>query len=480
MREVLLKRGTIMKTAFMGFLLISSHLNAQNIVIDPSLEDTLKCPYTVGRFYSPTNPAQHYISDWRATTRASPDLHHTCGYNNYQPHTGEGYAGIILWDPAETREYISASFNTPMTAGECYYVELYVALRESSTRTVDEFQFSFSNTDPTDYTWLPPTPLVVPVHHQLATPVTSNTWEKRSFFYQASGGEEWLTIGNFVDNNSTTVSQVSNIGSVSAYYYIDDVTITKLDLGPDLTICPPDSALITSNIDCPSLQYSWSNGDTGISTSTTSAGTISLTISGNGVCAATDDVVISLPTGGGITTSNDTTISIGGAANLTVSGTSSPTWSPSSSLDCSNCLDPIATPSQTQTYLVTGLDENGCYAEDSVTVNVIMESDPDPDPVTPINDSIEEIYFYAPNTFTPDGDAYNNVFEVKGGPFDSFELLIWDRWGQVVFESKDPATGWDGTNANGVIKQGTFTYQLSIITNSNHHSKWIGHINVLP
>ncbi|GEM_PF-6865837 len=477
-----------------GLIILISHVSsAQNIVIDPSLEDTLKCPASVGRFYSPTNPGQRYIADWRATTRASPDLHNTCGYNNYVPHTGEGYAGIILWDPAETREYISASFSSPMEAGVCYYVELYVALNDNCTRTIEEFQFSFSATNPVDFTWPPPAPLNIPIHYQLDTPVTSNTWEKRSFFYQANGGEEWVTLGNFVDNTSTTISQVSNIGSVSAYYFIDDLTITKLDIGPDVTLCPPDSAQFISNIDCPSLTYTWSNGDSAPVTTTSTQGTLTLTVSGNGSCSAMDDVTISLPSGGGIDAGQDITIDAGNSADLLVTGTTNPTWSPGTFLDCNNCVNPIATPPSTQTYTVTGPDVNGCMGTDSITVFVIEPNDPDPDPnpnpdpddpivpVEPENpeEPGEEVYFYLPNSFTPDGDEFNNAFRVVGGSFSEFELKIWDRWGQTVFISRDPNVGWNGINADGIIKQDTYIYKISVVTTSNVHSQWTGHVNVL-
>lgn len=505
-------RTCILAILTISVVAMANQLNAQNIVLDPSLEDTLKCPASIGRFYSPTNPSQRYIEHWRATNRASPDLHNTCGYNSYMPHSGDGYAGIILWDPAGTREYISASFSSPMIAGECYYVECYVALRDNCTRTIEEFQFSFSQSSPVDFSWPPPAPLNFNVDYQLSTPVSSNTWEKRSFFYQAVGGEMWVTIGNFVDNNSTTVSQVSNIGSVSAYYFIDDLTITKLDIGPDVVMCPNDTAIFTSNIDCPNLQYSWSTGDTGMSTTTTNAGVVSLTLFGPGGCSATDQATVTLPTGGGIDAGSDTTILAGDVALLGVIGTQNAIWSPPVNLSCINCPDPQASPTTTQTYVVTGLDVNGCDAIDSVTVFVNdpiddpvdddpvddpidddpVDDDPVDDPIEddvvdePINsdssatyEEVEEIYFYVPNAFTPDGDEHNNVFMVSGGPFEYFSLIIWDRWGQTVFETNEPMESWDGSNGRGTINHGVYTYQLKVKTASGKLEEWVGHVTVL-
>jgi gliding motility-associated-like protein len=75
----------------------------------------------------------------------------------------------------------------------------------------------------------------------------------------------------------------------------------------------------------------------------------------------------------------------------------------------------------------------------------------------------EEIIFYIPNAFTPDGNEYNNTFK----PFFSvgvdpseFSMLIYNRWGQVIFESNDIKEGWDGTFNGELVQDGLYTYSI--------------------
>lgn len=266
--------------------------HTQNLVIDGGLEDTLKCPQTIGRFYHPTNVNERYIAQWRATTLASPDLHNLCGFNGYQPYNGDGYAGIILYDPTEYREYITALLDTTLQQGVCYYVEAWVALSSGSTVAVDEFQMHFSIGVPLDMSFPPPGPLPLTTHLQAATAPTLTTYQRISGFFTATGGENAITFGNFQDNANTTLTTVSSVGQVQSYYYIDDVTVTQLDLGPDQLICAGDSAVILPNIQNPDLTYSWSDGSNGVTTTVGTAGIVTLTISGNGSCSATDAVMI--------------------------------------------------------------------------------------------------------------------------------------------------------------------------------------------
>ena len=430
------------------------------------------------------NPDQRYIADWRCTTRSSSDYLNTCDYDNYEPHTGEGYAGIIMWDPAGTREYISATFSEPMIAGECYYIEFYVALKEGYTKTIEEFQFSFSAGSPVNVDWPPPAPLIMPVHYEVSTPITSYVWEKRSFMYTASGGEDWVTIGNFEDNASTTVIDVTPFGSTSAYYYIDDLTISKLDLGDDLSFCPGESAEVISNITCPSLTYNWSNGDTGTSTIATSEGTLSLTISGDGTCDLYDEVEVIFLPAPIIDAGPDVTMSAGESVELFSTGATDPVWSPPSYLSCTDCISTIATPPVSTTYYVTGVGDNGCTGIDSVRV-IISEID-DPGTDNPSIDDNEdpfdpdaEVYLYVPNAFTPNGDGGNDVFLPQGGPFQDYSFKIFNRWGNLVFETTDPSQAWDGSFEGVLVPVDVYVYQIMYTVNDYERHEVFGHVTVL-
>jgi gliding motility-associated-like protein len=99
----------------------------------------------------------------------------------------------------------------------------------------------------------------------------------------------------------------------------------------------------------------------------------------------------------------------------------------------------------------------------------------------------EELIFYIPNTFTPDDDNFNPIFQpVFTAGFDpyDFTLLIFNRWGEIIFESHDASIGWNGTyGSNGEIEMcqdGTYTWKIEFKTNKNDERKMVvGHVNLI-
>ncbi len=96
---------------------------------------------------------------------------------------------------------------------------------------------------------------------------------------------------------------------------------------------------------------------------------------------------------------------------------------------------------------------------------------------------IDELIFYVPNAFTPDGDEFNNVFfPVFSSGFDgqNYTLLIFDRWGEVIFESHNVDFGWDGTYIGELCKEGVYTWKITIKErNKDKHHEYVGHVNLL-
>jgi gliding motility-associated-like protein len=98
----------------------------------------------------------------------------------------------------------------------------------------------------------------------------------------------------------------------------------------------------------------------------------------------------------------------------------------------------------------------------------------------------EVLIFYVPNTFTPDGDNYNQtfqpVFHSGFDPFD-FELLIFNRWGEVIFESHDATVGWDGTygqETTEIVQDGTYTWKIEFKTKYTDERKIVtGSVNLI-
>ena len=95
-----------------------------------------------------------------------------------------------------------------------------------------------------------------------------------------------------------------------------------------------------------------------------------------------------------------------------------------------------------------------------------------------------EAYVYIPNSFTPDGDEYNNTFLpiLTGENITDYEILIFNRWGEVVFQSRDINQGWDGTYNGKLVENGIYSWSLvytnSINAKSDKEKLW-GHVSVI-
>jgi gliding motility-associated-like protein len=82
----------------------------------------------------------------------------------------------------------------------------------------------------------------------------------------------------------------------------------------------------------------------------------------------------------------------------------------------------------------------------------------------------EELIYYVPNTFTPDGDMFNQTFKpifTSGYDPYNYVLYIYNRWGELIFESRDPDYGWDGTYNGKLVQQGTYTWVIEFKAPNN-------------
>lgn len=86
---------------------------------------------------------------------------------------------------------------------------------------------------------------------------------------------------------------------------------------------------------------------------------------------------------------------------------------------------------------------------------------------------------YVPNAFTPNGDGKNDLFMAQGTNIEEFELLVFDRWGTMVFKTNNMQSGWDGT-INGVeAKQDVYVYKIQYTTNHREKESIEGHVSLL-
>jgi len=108
------------------------------------------------------------------------------------------------------------------------------------------------------------------------------------------------------------------------------------------------------------------------------------------------------------------------------------------------------------------------------------------DTVRIVLDIEDKIIFYVPNTFTPDNDDYNEVFKPvfsQGVDPQGYTLYIFNRWGELIFESHDTDIGWRGTygpDNNQIIRDGTYIWKIIFKESmSDKHHTHTGHVNLL-
>jgi gliding motility-associated-like protein len=139
------------------------------------------------------------------------------------------------------------------------------------------------------------------------------------------------------------------------------------------------------------------------------------------------------------------------SAQLRASGGASYAWSPPGGLDNIQVYNPVASPAATTTYQVQITKANGCVATDTITV-FVGTGNPDN-------------AFLVPNAFTPDGDGKNDCFGVRQwGAVKHLQLMIYNRWGQLVFQATDPSACWDGRYKGTPLPTATFVYMITAET----------------
>ncbi|MFT4601409.1 MAG: gliding motility-associated-like protein [Arenicella sp.] len=166
-----------------------------------------------------------------------------------------------------------------------------------------------------------------------------------------------------------------------------------------------------------------------------------------GLCGTSDTIYIDIADQATIDFPSSYTTTYGGSITLnpTYTGSGSFIWSPSEELDCDDCSSPSISPTQTTTICV--VYSNG-VCSDSACTQIIVDYD------------CGEVA--VPTAFTPNSGDANALECVLGTCVVNMQFKIYDRWGELVFESIDPNSCWDGTHIrNGKeMSTGVYVYQL--------------------
>ncbi|WP_343690591.1 T9SS type B sorting domain-containing protein [Chitinophaga sp.] len=243
----------------------------------------------------------------------------------------------------------------------------------------------------------------------------------------AKPGNYWVTVtkGGCVVADTVSVTNKANI---------------NFDLGPNKDICA--GGLVVLNATNPDvISYLWNDGTTDPIKEVSTPGTYTVTVLDR-FCnlTTTDSVKVTVAGIGDISLGNDTTICIGQTLTLKVDAGSgnSIRWQ-------DGATTPTYVVTATGYYTVTVYNNCGTVTDDITVTYKACEGKPQ-----------------FPNAFTPNGDGHNDTFKpVVTGTMYDYDLRIYNRWGELIFLSKESKTGWDGRYKGTLVDVGTYVWMLS-------------------
>lgn len=257
-----------------------------------------------------------------------------------------------------------------------------------------------------------------------------------------------------VDPTITSIYIVKSTNTICPGY---DTVMVKVDTMPtlyvvrDTLLCHEQSVQLAASTSSDSIKWSPSTGlscanciNPVISTDSTITYTVTAS---NGVCSVTDSVTAIIDSFN-LLIGPDQHILFGQTAQLSSFGAYTYSWSPAGSLNNSNDMNPIANPTTTTTYTLTGTDKAGC----SKTVTVVIY----------VSDPCENVK--VPSGFTPeDAEMNNHLHILSDGGITIQTFKIFNRWGQMVYQTNDiNAPGWDGTFNGKPQPTGTYVYYAEV------------------
>jgi gliding motility-associated-like protein len=140
------------------------------------------------------------------------------------------------------------------------------------------------------------------------------------------------------------------------------------------------------------------------------------------------------------------------------------TWTPSNDLSCTGCQNTTALqPINTITYTVTYTDQYGCVVTDDVTLNIEIV-----------------LNIGVPSAFSPNGDGSNDFLIVRGeAVIKTLSFVVYNRYGQKVFETTDKKQGWDGKHKGKDLNPGVFVYVVNVTFIDNSTAKLKGNVTLV-
>ncbi|MFM7024044.1 MAG: gliding motility-associated C-terminal domain-containing protein [Flavobacteriales bacterium] len=294
---------------------------------------------------------------------------------------------------------------------------------------------------------------------------TTNNWTKLSAGNNSLGTSATLAI----TQGDTYVLTVSDASSCSN----SDTVVVNFRAVPVVSVAATDTVVICAGEDLTldagntGMTSNWSTSETSQTIVVTSSGLYVVMVS-NAMCTDVDSVYV-----------QETTLPEGVLSDTLNAVSPNYCFSEESAVISAASMDNItysymwSTGETTQditvreegTYTVT-ISAGTCSVDDEVTVV-------DYCPTT----------FYIPNAFTPNGDGRNETFGASGQYLEDFEILIFNRWGELIYKSNDYQASWDGTYHGKKVEQDVYVwkvhYAINLPNGKTQDRNRIGHVTVI-
>lgn len=233
--------------------------SGQNLVVNPGFEEYYRCPSSFS-----TESRDFFLPGWSSANSGTPDHFHQCSWSDNDvpfnwagqanAHSGLGYAGLYTWNNngKNYREYIQCELAEPLIKGVRYRIGFFFQLSSYSVYATDRIGLIFSDSlqfRKDDKFIKQP----VALQAMKEDFFVNSQWNEITSEYVAKGNERVLIIGNFSDDRSTHHLPLSSrrgksfMLAASAYYYVDDVTVTRLDPLPEIPLAWTDGQTIQPN-----------------------------------------------------------------------------------------------------------------------------------------------------------------------------------------------------------------------------------------
>ncbi len=270
-----------------------------------------------------------------------------------------------------------------------------------------------------------------------------------------------------------TVVATSQFGckdSVRVPVSVLDPAVTSIS--PDTIICIGDTHHMIATCTDPTAEFHWyifngsglvpatsldNDSTAAVNATPTATTTYACVITENACFTDTKYVTVFVDPLPALAIAQPKTIIAGSSITLSVQITNGDTglvyeWTPAETVTCPSCPSTSVTPDSNTEYHVCVTTNRGCVSCDSVKVNMFCD----------------KAQIFIPNTFTPNGDGFNDRFMVSGQGLGLIShMSVYNRWGEVVYDqsyvpANDATYGWDGTYKGQVLEPDVFMYVVEI------------------